>query len=74
MVVLSVWADRWAQPAEGSPILFVHKVCGHRFQPQVTCSECGQEISADTVTAVGGPGGAAETGTKVLAGRLQSAM
>ena len=74
ILALTAWGDRWAQPKEGSPILFVHKTCGHRFQPRVTCSACGEAVSADAVTAVPGPGGAARAGTKVLAKRLRAAM
>ena len=72
ILALTAWGDRWAQPKEGSPILFVHNTCGHQFQPQVTCSECGDVIRADTVTATPGPGGAARPGTRVLARRLEA--
>jgi DNA-binding HxlR family transcriptional regulator len=71
LLALTAWGDRWARPKEGSPILFVHESCGRRFRPQVTCSVCGEPVSAGTVRAVGGPGGAAKRGTKVLARRLR---
>jgi DNA-binding HxlR family transcriptional regulator len=71
ILALTAWGDRWARPKQGSPILFVHKACGHQFQPQVTCSECGELIKAETVAAVPGPGGAARPGTRVLARRLR---
>lgn len=74
ILALTAWGDRWAQPKEGSPILFVHKTCGHQFQPQVSCSACGEAISADTVTPIPGPGGAAKSGTRIVAKRLQGAM
>jgi DNA-binding HxlR family transcriptional regulator len=74
ILALTAWGDRWARPKEGSPILFVHKTCGHRFQPQVSCSACGEAIGADTVTAIPGPGGAASAGTKLVARRLQDAI
>jgi len=74
ILALTAWGDRWAQPKEGSPILFVHKTCGHRFRPQVSCSECGEAITADTVTPIPGPGGAAAPGTKLVARRLQGAI
>jgi len=73
ILALTAWGDRWAQPEEGSPILFVHKTCGHQFQPQVTCSACGEVISADKVTPIPGPGGASASGTKIVARRLQGA-
>lgn len=71
ILALTAWGDRWARPKQGSPILFVRKSCGHQFQPQVTCSECGELIKAETVAAVPGPGGAARPGTRVLARRLR---
>jgi len=70
ILALTEWGDRWAGPREGRPILFVHTRCGHTFRPQVTCSECGEAIHAETVKAVGGPGGAAIAGTRVVAQRL----
>jgi DNA-binding HxlR family transcriptional regulator len=73
ILALTAWGDRWAQPKEGSPILYVHKLCGHRFTAEVTCSACGGRIAADDVVAIPGPGGAAEPGTKIVARRLQAA-
>jgi len=72
ILALTAWGDRWARPKEGSPILFVHRTCGQRFRPEVTCSACGEAIDSDTVAAVGGPGGAMKRGTKVLARRLKA--
>lgn len=71
ILALTAWGDRWAPPKEGSPMLFTHKKCGQRFQPQVTCSACGETISGDAVKTVGGPGGAMKPGTKLLARRLR---
>jgi DNA-binding HxlR family transcriptional regulator len=72
LLALTAWGDRWARPKEGSPILFVHKGCGHQFGPQVTCSACGEPITAAAVQAVPGPGGAARRGTRVVAQRLRA--
>jgi DNA-binding HxlR family transcriptional regulator len=73
ILALTAWGDRWVRPKEGRPILFVHNTCGHHFDPQVTCSACGEAISAENVTAIGGPGGAAKPGTKIVAKRLRAA-
>ena len=70
ILALTAWGDRWARPKEGSPMLFVHKTCGQRFEPHVTCSACGEAVTADNVLTLGGPGGAMKTGTRVLARRL----
>ena len=72
ILALTAWGDRWARPREGSPMLFIHRKCGHQFQPQVTCSACGDVITGDVVNTVGGPGGAIKTGTKILAQRLRA--
>lgn len=74
ILALTAWGDRWARPREGSPILFIHKSCGHRFEPKVTCSACAEEISAEMVKAIPGPGGAARSGTMLVAKRLRAAM
>jgi DNA-binding HxlR family transcriptional regulator len=74
ILALTAWGDRWARPKEGSPILFVHTACGHQFRPQVTCAACGEEIRADAVTALPGPGGAAKAGTRVVARRLRERL
>jgi DNA-binding HxlR family transcriptional regulator len=70
LIALTEWGDRWVGPREGRPIVFVHTKCRKRFTPKIVCSECGDAITADTVKAVGGPGGAARPGTKVIAKRL----
>jgi len=72
ILALTAWGDRWARPKQGSPILFIHKACGHRFEPTVVCSECGRPVGFDSVAAVPGPGGAAKAGTRVVARRLRS--
>ena len=72
ILALTAWGDRWARPKEGSPMLFVHKTCGQRFEPQVTCSACGEVVRSDSVKTIGGPGGAMKAGTKVLARRLRA--
>jgi DNA-binding HxlR family transcriptional regulator len=70
LLALTEWGDRWVGPKQGRPILFVHTDCRQRFTPKIVCSECGEPIQADAVKAIGGPGGAAMTGTRVIARRL----
>lgn len=71
ILALTSWGDRWAQPREGAPVEFVHESCGKKFEPQITCSVCGETIKADHVKLVAGPGGATKRGTRLLARRLQ---
>jgi hypothetical protein len=37
-------------------MLHTHKSCGHDFKSVVTCSECGEALSARDVTVRPGPG------------------
>lgn len=71
LLALTAWGDRWARPKQGRPILFQHTVCGHPFEAKVTCSACGEEITAAAVKPLPGPGGAAMRGTKIVAKRLK---
>jgi DNA-binding HxlR family transcriptional regulator len=73
LIALTAWGDRWAQPAEGAPVLFSHKRCGCVFQPRITCSACNMPISAENVSALPGPGGAPLPGTKIVASLLRPA-
>jgi len=40
------WGDSYYADAAGPPILHRHKSCGHDFRPRLTCSECGESVSA----------------------------
>jgi len=71
LLALTAWGDRWALK-EGRPMLFRHKSCGRHFEPKVTCSECGEEIKADAVAVLPGPGGRMGPGTKVVARKLKA--
>ncbi|PWR20560.1 winged helix-turn-helix transcriptional regulator [Zavarzinia compransoris] len=70
ILALTAWGERWARPAEGSPLVFVHHDCGRPFQAEVHCSACGGRVEAGAVDVLPGPGGAAKPGTMVVAGRL----
>ena len=48
ILALTAWGDRWAPPAEGRPMAFLHRTCGAVFEARVTCSGCGGEIEAAT--------------------------
>jgi DNA-binding HxlR family transcriptional regulator len=72
LLALTAWGDRWAGLKEGRPMLFRHEPCGHFFEPNVTCSECGGEIEADAVAVLPGPGGRMGPGTKVVARKLKA--
>ncbi|MEV6593932.1 winged helix-turn-helix transcriptional regulator [Streptomyces acidicola] len=49
LVTLKEWGDRHLNP-ESPPMVLEH-VCGHELVPRVVCSECGDEIRHDDLTA-----------------------
>jgi DNA-binding HxlR family transcriptional regulator len=50
------WGDRWAAPY-GPPFEVVHDRCGQVSEAVLTCSVCGEPLTADLVHPVPGPGG-----------------
>jgi DNA-binding HxlR family transcriptional regulator len=73
LIAITAWGDRWAPLKEGKPILFAHEECEKKIHAEITCSACGDPLTADNVKALPGPGGAAKAGTKVIARRLVGA-
>ena len=57
-VVMAIvhWGDAHYAGEEGPPLLHRHRACGHDFTPVITCSECGEPISARDVEVRTGPG------------------
>jgi DNA-binding HxlR family transcriptional regulator len=49
------WGDKYAAP-DGPPLRVVHKKCGKASQGVMTCSVCGEPLTARDVRAVRGPG------------------
>ena len=67
LLALLGWGDRWTAGEEGPPIYLRHLDCGERFEPQVTCSHCGEPIlGGQGVTIEPGPGLRITRGTTVL--------
>jgi DNA-binding HxlR family transcriptional regulator len=59
------WGDRW-QAAAGPPAMFVHHRCGEPAGARIVCAQCGEELKAEDVTAIAGPGGRVGPGTRVI--------
>lgn len=70
LLALTAWGDRWAAPKEGVPMLLRHDRCGAIVSPVVCCPNCSAALQADEVSVLPGPGGAARTGTRVVARKL----
>ena len=45
------WGDTYYADAAGVPIIRQHKTCGHDILPQLTCPECGEEVTARNMSA-----------------------
>jgi DNA-binding HxlR family transcriptional regulator len=57
-VMLSVvhWGDTHTTGKAGRPLLHQHLVCGHQFDPVLTCSACSSPVDPRAVRVVPGPG------------------
>ena len=49
------WGDKYAAP-DGPPLKVTHKKCGKTSQAIMTCSACGETLTARDVRAIPGPG------------------
>src|SRR5438067_539272 len=55
LTALRQWGDTYAAP-DGPPLQVLHKGCGEITDAIMTCSGCGERLTARDVTAVPGPG------------------
>jgi DNA-binding HxlR family transcriptional regulator len=55
LTAMRQWGDKYAAP-DGPPVRVVHKKCGKVSHAVMTCSACGEPLSARDVRAVRGPG------------------
>ncbi len=58
------WGDVHMAGKKGRPVLHRHTVCGHRFDPVLTCSHCAGELLPREVSVEPGPGAAASSGVR----------
>lgn len=63
LLALMDWGDRWVSREDGAPMLIRHKACGKRTRARVTCSVCGEPLSAREVRIAPGPGARQGWGT-----------
>ncbi len=45
------WGDKYYAGKAGPPVLHTHHACGKDFRSVLTCSECGETMTARGVTA-----------------------
>ena len=55
LTAMRQWGDKYAAP-DGPPLHVVHKACGRVSHAVMTCSSCGERLTARDVRAVPGPG------------------
>jgi DNA-binding HxlR family transcriptional regulator len=55
LLALVAWGDRWTA-ADGPPVLFAHRPCGHDTIATVTCSSCAAPLVRDDIDIRQGPG------------------
>jgi DNA-binding HxlR family transcriptional regulator len=55
VTALRQWGDRWAAPG-GAPLKLRHSACGHVVDAVPVCSQCGEPLDDEQVTAIPGPG------------------
>ena len=57
-VLISIvhWGDTYTAGKQGRPLLHQHLICGHQFDPVLTCSTCGTAVNPREVRVVPGPG------------------
>lgn len=60
IVSMKRWGDRWTSRRADPAMRLVHKSCGHRMTPVLTCGECGEPVEARDVRVEMGPRMAAE--------------
>jgi DNA-binding HxlR family transcriptional regulator len=66
IAALTAWGDRWVPPPGGPPLRFRHRECAHRCTPVVSCSHCGEAITADELDVLPGTGGRVAPGTRLV--------
>jgi DNA-binding HxlR family transcriptional regulator len=49
LAALMNWGDRWLAGEAGPPVRVVHLACQQEMQPTLTCSACGEPLSARDV-------------------------
>ena len=54
LMTLSQWGDDWMDDGNGPPDHYRHSLCGHHVRPVLSCSECGDTLRPEEVSAQAG--------------------
>ena len=55
LMTLGNWGDTWLDKGQGPPTEYWHAGCGKLSKPQISCSECGESLRPEEVSARPGP-------------------
>ncbi|MFD8249631.1 winged helix-turn-helix transcriptional regulator [Nocardia sp. NPDC059691] len=72
LLALMAWGDRWEADPDGPPLILYHHDCHHITEAAVTCGQCGNDLTADSVEYRPGPGGRHAPGTAIIGTVLTS--
>jgi DNA-binding HxlR family transcriptional regulator len=53
---LAQWGNNWCDDGNGPPVEYLHRSCGHKSRPVLSCDQCGEELNPLQVTPLIGPG------------------
>ncbi len=56
LLTMTAFGDAWLDEGKGAPLQYIHKDCGKKMTPTISCSECGEPVTAHDVTITPGPG------------------
>jgi DNA-binding HxlR family transcriptional regulator len=56
IVSMMQWGNKHAGFEDGPPVILRHTTCGAITEPQLVCSECGEEVRARDMEPMPGPG------------------
>ncbi len=52
LIALMNWGDTWLCDESGPPLTLIHRGCGAKTSPEMTCSNCGEHLVAREVVAI----------------------
>jgi DNA-binding HxlR family transcriptional regulator len=55
IISLVKWGDKWMAGEDGTPLEYIHKACGNKIMPTLTCPECAEAIDPHEMIVLPGP-------------------
>jgi hypothetical protein len=54
LMSLARWGNDWLDEGKGAPVEYIHKSCGSKINPIISCEECGEVIHPEKVIPIPG--------------------